>query len=250
VRALDNAGNRGAADRFLWIVANAAPVAHDQAVTTVEEKPVVIALAASDSDPLTYKVGTPAHGALHGIPPALTYVPNSGFIGIDSFTFIANDGLADSNTATISITVNESGTPQAVTLLDFDVVVVDSTTLRIAWSTASELDVLGFYVWRSENGDRSQAVSLTENLIEPQGDLLFGAEYEIIDGSLRPDTQYSYWLQEIGWNGTVSEFGPVTARTPGQPVDEPEEIDEPEVTEPEVTEPEEVDRLYLPFVNR
>jgi hypothetical protein len=252
VRALDNEGNRGAADRFLWIVANAAPVAHDQALTTVEEKPVAITLAASDSDPLTYKVGTPAHGALHGIPPALTYVPNSGFSGIDSFTFVAKDGLVDSNIATISIKINESGTPQAVTLLDFDVVVVDATTLRIVWSTASELNVIGFYVWRSENGDRSQGVLVTPDLIEPQGDLLFGAEYEVIDGSLRPDTQYSYWLQEIDWNGKVSEFGPVTVRTPGLPVDTPEDPGEPEDpgTPAGVDRPGGLDRIYLPLINR
>ncbi len=37
---------------------------------------------------------------------SFTYTPNSGFNGTDSFTYRASDGLADSNTATVTITVN------------------------------------------------------------------------------------------------------------------------------------------------
>lgn len=43
---------------------------------------------------------------MSGTVPNLTYTPNSGFDGNDSFTFLANDGTDDSNTATVSITVN------------------------------------------------------------------------------------------------------------------------------------------------
>src|SRR6185436_3707401 len=35
-----------------------------------------------------------------------SYTPNPNFNGTDSFTFTANDGSVDSNTATISLTVN------------------------------------------------------------------------------------------------------------------------------------------------
>jgi hypothetical protein len=108
VRAYDGAGNRGAADRFSWEIVNLAPVAADQAVETIEGTPLPITLGASDSDPLTYRVSAPARGVLQGVPPFLTYVPDSGFVGADSFTFVANDGLADSNIATVTITVNRA----------------------------------------------------------------------------------------------------------------------------------------------
>jgi hypothetical protein len=85
----------------------------------------------------------------------------------------------------------------AVTLLDFDVIPVDATTLRVAWSTASELNVYGFHLWRSQNEDRSQAVPITAKVIEAQGDLLFDADYLFIDTLLQPETQSTYWLQEI-----------------------------------------------------
>jgi VCBS repeat-containing protein len=73
-----------------------------------EDQPAAITLAASDvdGDTLTFSVTQgPAHGTLSGTAPILTYTPNADFNGSDSFTFVANDGAAASNTATVSITV-------------------------------------------------------------------------------------------------------------------------------------------------
>ena len=59
-----------------------------------------------DGDLLTYAViDGPSNGTLSGIAPDLTYTPNDFYHGADSFTFSANDGTVDSNTATISINV-------------------------------------------------------------------------------------------------------------------------------------------------
>ena len=60
-----------------------------------------------DGDPLTAAlVSGPAHGilTLNG-DGSFTYTPNANFNGSDSFTYKANDGKADSNIATVSITV-------------------------------------------------------------------------------------------------------------------------------------------------
>jgi hypothetical protein len=88
--------------------ATPAPVAQNQLVITDQDTPVNITLTAvsPNNTPLTYTVLTqPAHGQLSGVAPDLTYTPNSGYSGSDSFTFKANDGTADSNVATVSITV-------------------------------------------------------------------------------------------------------------------------------------------------
>lgn len=85
------------------------PVAHDQAVTTDEDTPVAITLTASDvdGDALTFGlVDLPSQGDLSGVAPDLTYTPDAGYNGPDSFTFSANDGTVDSNIATVSITVH------------------------------------------------------------------------------------------------------------------------------------------------
>src|SRR5207244_4505510 len=85
-----------------------APVANSQAVTTDEDTPKAIPLAATDVEgsPLTYAIVTaPAHGTLSGTAPALTYTPAPNYNGADSFTFKANDGSLESNTATVTITI-------------------------------------------------------------------------------------------------------------------------------------------------
>lgn len=95
----------GAAARYVWTVVNGAPVATGQTVNVTQDTAVAIALNTTDEDALTYRLTQPTHGLLLGIPPALTYAPNTGFVGQDSFTFVANDGQVDSTVATISINV-------------------------------------------------------------------------------------------------------------------------------------------------
>jgi hypothetical protein len=97
---------------------NDAPVAAGQSLTTPEDTALGITLAANDveSDPLTYSlVAGPSHGALTGTAPNLTYTPASHYYGPDSFTFKANDGQADSNVATISITVTSVNSQPEIT---------------------------------------------------------------------------------------------------------------------------------------
>ncbi len=87
---------------------NDLPVANAQSVTTPEDTPRAITLAATDvdGDTLTYSIVTaPVNGSLAGTPPNVTYAPRANFNGTDSFTFKARDGVGDSNTATVTITV-------------------------------------------------------------------------------------------------------------------------------------------------
>jgi len=88
---------------------NTAPVANDQSVTTSEDTAVPVTLTGSDVEgsPLSFTVVTPpAHGALSGTAPNLTYTPAPDYNGADSFTFRVNDGSLDGNVATVSITVD------------------------------------------------------------------------------------------------------------------------------------------------
>ena len=62
----------------------------------------------ADGDPLTaIKVSDPAHGTLNsfGSNGSFMYTPAAGYSGPDSFTYKANDGMADSNVATVTLTV-------------------------------------------------------------------------------------------------------------------------------------------------
>jgi hypothetical protein len=96
---------------------NDAPVANNQTVMTDEDTALAITLTATDIDSssLTYSiVSQPGHGTLNGIAPNVTYVPNLNYNGLDSFTFKANDGQADSNIATVSITVRPVNDPPVI----------------------------------------------------------------------------------------------------------------------------------------
>jgi len=87
---------------------NHEPTANDQAVELDEDTTAAITLTGTDQDgdPLTFKiVSTPAHGTLSGNAPALNYAPSADYNGSDSFTFIVNDGQADSRAATVNLTV-------------------------------------------------------------------------------------------------------------------------------------------------
>lgn len=58
------------------------------------------------------QVTAPAHGLLTLFANgALIYSPASGYTGGDSFTYQANDGTEDSNTATVSITITDTTPP-------------------------------------------------------------------------------------------------------------------------------------------
>lgn len=117
-------------------VSNNPPTADDQSVATNEDTPVAITLTASDpdGDPLTYSiVMPPANGSLSGTAPNLTYTPNLNFNGSDSFTFKANDGKADSNVATVSITINPVN----------DAPVANSQSVETTQDTAVDITLTG-----------------------------------------------------------------------------------------------------------
>ena len=59
-----------------------------------------------DGDTLTFSIlNEPDHGILECTGVNCTYTPNLHWFGIDSFIFKANDGLLDSNEATVTLNV-------------------------------------------------------------------------------------------------------------------------------------------------
>jgi len=113
---------------------NTAPVASDKTISTTEGTPVAVTLTATDADgdALTYTVvSSPTNGTLSGTAPALTYTPNAGFTGTDSFTYKANDSALDSNIATVMITVSQALPTLAVSILPAATAVNQSDTFSV-----------------------------------------------------------------------------------------------------------------------
>ncbi|MDH3920291.1 MAG: cadherin-like domain-containing protein, partial [Rhodospirillales bacterium] len=115
-------------------------MAGDDGYATPEDTALVVTAAngvlANDSDPdldplQAVLVGDVSNGALTlNADGSLTYTPNANFNGAESFTYRANDGLANSNVATVTLTVTPvSDAPVAV---NDSYVTAEDTVLSIA----------------------------------------------------------------------------------------------------------------------
>jgi Bacterial Ig domain/Cadherin-like beta sandwich domain/HYR domain/Galactose oxidase, central domain/Kelch motif/Regulator of chromosome condensation (RCC1) repeat len=120
---------------------NDAPLANAQSVTTDEDTAASITLTGSDVDAgttLTFAiVAGPTNGTLNGTGASRTYTPAANFFGTDSFTFKANDGTADSATATVSITVTSANDAP---LANAQSVTTDEDTAASITLTGSDVD--------------------------------------------------------------------------------------------------------------
>jgi len=93
-------------------VVNEAPVVSDASVATMENIATSAILSATDADNDSLTFSIVSNGAkgvatiTNTATGAFTYTPTFGQTGQDSFTFKANDGLVDSNTGTVSISIN------------------------------------------------------------------------------------------------------------------------------------------------
>ena len=95
----------------ITVIANEAPSVSAIATSTNQNTGTVITLLGTDADDnmLTYSVvDDPTSGTVTITDDSATYTPNLDFVGSDSFTYKANDGVLDSSTTeTVSITVME-----------------------------------------------------------------------------------------------------------------------------------------------
>jgi VCBS repeat-containing protein len=106
----DTAGNIGGTASLTFMLDMIAPVALAGSASGNEDTAVTGTLIASDagSASLTYsRVVDAAHGnvTVHA-DGTFSYTPDADFNGTDSFGFKANDGVLDSNVATVSLTVH------------------------------------------------------------------------------------------------------------------------------------------------
>jgi Bacterial Ig domain len=95
---------------IVGIKAATLPLAISQSIKTSRSTPVGISVStlSPKGAPLRYMVlSAPKHGKLSGRFPNLTYTPDTDYVGTDRFTFQANDGTADTNTASVGITVEK-----------------------------------------------------------------------------------------------------------------------------------------------
>jgi large repetitive protein len=96
---------------------NDAPAATNDTATTGMETAVVLDVRSNDTDPdadpmIVISVGAPANGTAELLTSGagaglVSYTPNAGFIGADSFTYAITDGNGGTATATVLVSVSQ-----------------------------------------------------------------------------------------------------------------------------------------------
>src|SRR5205823_13051048 len=118
---------------------NDAPVAVNDSFTTPEDTAAAVVApgvlgndADVDGDALTaILVSNPSHGTVTlNANGSLTYTPATNYNGSDSFTYKANDGNADSNVATVSITITPVNDPPVAVNVSYSA--NEDTTLTVS----------------------------------------------------------------------------------------------------------------------
>ncbi len=112
----DGNGGEGSATVTLTIASvNDVPVAADDSDTTTVDTAVTVDVLANDSDvdgdALSVSAVTPpANGTVvNNGDGTVTYVPDLGFVGTDTFTYTVSDGNGADDDATVTITVVDDG---------------------------------------------------------------------------------------------------------------------------------------------
>jgi uncharacterized repeat protein (TIGR01451 family) len=106
-----------------------------------------------------------------------------------------------------------SVSPTAISLTSFTATQQGNTVI-VRWATSSEINTWGFYLLRSSDGKRIDAVRVTPEIIPSQERGPSGAAYQWNDTNVAPGTTYTYWLEQVEVSGATHEYGP--AKTSGQ----------------------------------
>ncbi|HWD18993.1 MAG TPA: choice-of-anchor Q domain-containing protein [Verrucomicrobiae bacterium] len=161
------------------LATNVIPVAVAQSLVTEQNTPLPVTLTGSDSfnDAVTFSIDvSPAHGSLSGVAPNLVYTPANNYAGADSFSFHVNNGLHNSATAIISLSVRGLSSLAVTSTADSG-----PGTLRAAMAQANANSSV---TWQISLGGQALVAATA-------GDASFGASAFIVSNHIIIDGQTS-----------------------------------------------------------
>ncbi len=154
----------------------------------------VSAIARADSDTWTLPGGASGNSNTNSINVDFGLAATSGNISVKGINI-----YGESVTTLFPVIVNTGCAPLPVSLINFDLQTLDKKTIRLFWSTATELNTDYFFVEKSSN-----AVSWeTLTKVKAKGNSTTIENYSTIDFNPFYETTY-YRLKQVDINGSVS----------------------------------------------
>ena len=124
------------------------PVAVDDAASTTVNAAVTIEVLANDSDPdgdelvVDSILADPQHGSAQiNADDTVTYTPDTDYFGSDSFTYVVSDGRGGTDTADVTITINEGSDGETHSTGPISMEIIDAHPKQGARLTESQLGV-------------------------------------------------------------------------------------------------------------
>ncbi|GAA1478173.1 hypothetical protein GCM10009623_26190 [Nocardioides aestuarii] len=110
-----SSGTSNVVTQEVTILPNAAPVCEDRSATTPRDEPIEVTLTCTDADGDDHELTVadqPSHGTLGELTDGtVTYTPDAGWDGTDSFTYVASDYARTSTPATVTVRTTEPDPP-------------------------------------------------------------------------------------------------------------------------------------------
>jgi hypothetical protein len=104
--------------------------------------------------------------------------------------------------------------PTAVALASFTAT-PQAGAILLAWETTTELDSLGFNLYRASEPAGALVRLNAETIPAQNPGTAAGAGYEFVDGTAWPNVNYYYWLEYLDVYGRAALLGPASAVLPG-----------------------------------
>jgi len=122
-------------------------------------------------------------------------------------TVTATSGTTDTNMTNNTATANCDST--AVSLISFTAETAESGVL-LKWETASELDNLGFNIFRADDPEAEKVRVNPAMILSKAMGSTSGAFYEFLDEDVETGKMYYYWLEAVDFALTKTLYGPIS----------------------------------------
>ncbi|WP_321423649.1 Ig-like domain-containing protein [uncultured Methanobacterium sp.] len=144
-------GHGGTSTAMVYLMVNPlndVPVAAADSTSTDENVPVIINVLGNDSDVdgdslVVSGVGVAGHGMVTNNGNSVTYMPDAGFYGLDSFSYVISDGHGGSVTGIVYVTVREVVAVNSNPVAIVDAVSTPEDTRVVISVLGNDIDVDG-----------------------------------------------------------------------------------------------------------